>query len=130
MRAGTALSLTELGNVPQAHEHEWRGVEARDPIILPRTIVKWYHVHREGVPVPPALDAEAQAVLIDGATGGAWTPEYGLHFAMLHASTAHASLMGQLRPSQATPAPCRVTELRPSPNGQLTWRSWNTATGP
>ncbi len=96
MTAGTTLSLAELGNVPQTYRHEWRVAAAREPILLPHTIFKWYHVHREGVPVPPALDVEAQGVLIDAAMGGAWTPEYGLNFAMLHVSTAHAFVIASV----------------------------------
>jgi hypothetical protein len=86
-------SLANLGNVPHTYKHEWRVATPREPIILPNTIFKWYHVHRQGVPVPPEMDAEAQAILIDAATNSPWTPEYGLNFAMLHVSTAHAFLI-------------------------------------
>jgi hypothetical protein len=87
------ISLTELGNVPSSYRHEWRVAESLEAIVLPHTIFKWYHVRREGVPVTAELDAEAQSLLIEAATGGAWTPEYGLNFAMLHVSTAHAFLI-------------------------------------
>jgi hypothetical protein len=89
----TPLNLANLGNVPATYTHEWRVATPREPIILPHTIFKWYHVHRTGQPVPPDLDAEAQAVLIDAATNSPWTAEYGLNFAMLHVSTAHAFLI-------------------------------------
>ncbi len=88
-----ALSLAAFGNVPASYQHEWRVATALDAIVLPQAIFKWYHVHRQGVPVPAALDAEARAVLIDAAQAGKWTPEYGLNFAMLHVSTAHAFLI-------------------------------------
>jgi hypothetical protein len=88
-----ALSLSHLGNVPPTYQHEWRVAEALAPIILPQTIFKWYHVRRAGVPIPADLDAEARAVLGGAATAGAWTPEYGLNFALLHVSTAHAFLI-------------------------------------
>jgi hypothetical protein len=87
------LSLAALGNVPPSYRHEWRVATALEAIVLPHTVFKWYHVHREGVPVPSALDAEARAVLLDAALGGAWTAAYGLNFAMLHVSTAHAFLI-------------------------------------
>lgn len=88
-----ALSLDNFGNVPPAYRHEWRIAEALAPIVLPQTVFKWYHVRREGVPVSADLDAEARAVLIAAATAGVWTPEYGLNFALLHVSTAHAFLI-------------------------------------
>lgn len=91
--APATLALAKLGNLPQSYRHEWRVAAAQEPIILPQAIFKWYHVHRAGVPVLPALDAEAQRTLIDAATNGAWTMEYGLNFAMLHVSTAHAFLI-------------------------------------
>ena len=94
MTAATdTLSLAALGNVPASYRHEWRVATALVPIVLPHTVFKWYHVHREGVPVAAVLDAEARALLIDAALGGAWSPEYGLNFALLHVSTAHAFLI-------------------------------------
>lgn len=86
-------ALDHLGNVPAAYAHEWKVATALDPIVLPHTVFKWYHVHSAGVPVPAGLDAAARAVLIDAATGGAWTPEYGLNFAQLHVASRHAFLI-------------------------------------
>lgn len=89
----TTLPLSDLGNVPTAYMHEWRVTEPRELLVLPGTIFKWYHVHRDGVPIPDAMDAEARTVIADAITRGAWNPEYGLNFALLHVSTAHAFLI-------------------------------------
>jgi hypothetical protein len=89
----STLSLDHLGNVPSAYRHEWKVAEAIDVIVLPQTIFKWYHVHAEGVPVSAELDAEARAVLIEAATGGVWTHEYGLNIAQLHVASRHAFLI-------------------------------------
>ena len=88
-----ARLLDQLGNVPASYTHEWRVAEPHAPIVLPHTIYKWYHVHREGVVVPDAIDAEARALLAADAIGGAWNAEYGLNFALLHLSTAQAFLI-------------------------------------
>ena len=61
--------------------------------MLPGAIFKWYHVHREEVTISTEMDAEARAVIADAAAGGNWSPEYGLNFALLHLSTAHAFLI-------------------------------------
>jgi hypothetical protein len=87
------LLLDHLGNVPPGYRHEWRVAEPHEPVVLPRTIFKWYHVHREGVVVPDEMDAEARALIVKDAAGGAWTAEYGLNFALLHLSTAQAFLI-------------------------------------
>ena len=86
-------SLTALGNVPAAYQHEARVAVALEPISLPGALCKWYHVHRVGVPVPAELDAQARAVLVEAATSGGWKQSYGLNFALLHQSTAHAFLI-------------------------------------
>jgi hypothetical protein len=86
-------SLADLGNVPQSYRHEWRVVTPHAPIVLPDAIFKWYQVHREGVPVSEAMDAEARAVIADAMANTAWDPSYGLNFAMLHVSTAGAFLI-------------------------------------
>lgn len=86
-------TLDHLGNIPPTYVHEWRVAKAGEPIILPQTIFKWYHVHREGTPISAALDTEAQSTLAGAATCGEWTPEYGLNLALLHISTAHAFLI-------------------------------------
>lgn len=86
-------SFKELGHVPPAYQHEWRVAAPQDPIVLPQAIFKWYHVHREGSAVPAELDAEARGIIIEAMTGGAWDPSYGLNFALLHLSTAHAFLI-------------------------------------
>lgn len=88
-----AAPISALGNVPSAYRHEWRVATPRDPIVLPRTIFKWYHVHREGHAVPNEMDAEARAIITEAEIGGAWDPSYGLNFALLHLSTAHAFLI-------------------------------------
>ena len=88
-----ARSLAHLGNVPASYRHEWRVAEPHEPIVLPHAIYKWYHVHREGVAVPDEMDAEARTLIVEDATQGAWTAEYGLNFALLHISTAHAFLI-------------------------------------
>ena len=87
------LDLKELGNVPAAYAHEWRVATPRDPLMLPRTVFKWYHVHREGSPVPGDIDADARMLIADAMSGGAWDPSYGMNFALLHVSTAHAFLI-------------------------------------
>ena len=87
-----AISLSELGNVPSTYQHEWRVATPRTPIGVSGGIFKWYHVHRDGVTVPDALDAEARRVITDGAASG-WNLQYGLNFALLHLSTTHAFLI-------------------------------------
>src|SRR6476469_9646326 len=87
------LSLSELGNVPLTYTHEWRVAEPHEPLVLPGAIFKWYHVHREGVAIPAAMDAEARAIVTDALAAGHWTPEYGLNFALIHLSTTHAFLI-------------------------------------
>lgn len=86
-------SLSDLGNVPTAYVHEWRVAEPMESLVLPGAIFKWYHVHREEIMIPAEMDAEARAVIADAATRGAWDPEYGLNFALLHLSTTHAFLI-------------------------------------
>jgi len=86
-------SFSDLGNVPKAYMHEWRVAEPRGALVLPGAIFKWYHVHREDVTIPAAMDAEARAVIIDAMAGGDWNPEYGLNFALIHLSTTHAFLI-------------------------------------
>ncbi len=86
-------SLDGLGNVPMAYVHEWRVAEPRESLVLPGTVFKWYHVRREGVVVPAAMDAEARAVIADAMAGGAWDAAYGLNVALLHLSTTHAFLI-------------------------------------
>ncbi len=90
---GAVASLSHLGNVPRSYEHEWRVATPRAPIALPNSIFKWYHVHREGSIVPDIMDAAAQAVIAGAMADGAWDPSYGLNFALLHLSTAHAFLI-------------------------------------
>ncbi len=89
----TAPALSELGNVPASYEHEWRIATPLVPIVLSQAVFKWYHVHREGSPVPDAMDAEARCVITEAMADGAWDPSYGLNFALLHLSTAHAFLI-------------------------------------
>ena len=64
------LSLSELGNVPLTYTHEWRVAEPHEPLVLPGAIFKWYHVHREGVAIPAAMDAEARAIVTDALAAG------------------------------------------------------------
>lgn len=93
---GEAVSadlLDRLGNVPSAYQHEWRVVSPAAPLVKPTSIFKWYHVHREGQPVAPELDAEGRQVITEALAGGAWNPSYGLNFAILHVSTTHAFLL-------------------------------------
>jgi hypothetical protein len=88
-----SLSLRDWGNVSSTYQHEWRVAEPREPLVLPGGVFKWYHVHREGMPVPIELDAEARVTLLEAATSGGWDLEYGLNFAMLHLSTAQAFII-------------------------------------
>lgn len=85
--------LARLGNVPAAYRHEWREVSPQPPLVLPNAIFKWYHVHREGMPVDPALDAEAREEIARSLAAGAWDPSYGLNIAILHVSTTGAYLL-------------------------------------
>ena len=91
--ARSALSLTNLGNVPPGYRHEWRVATPQAPLVLPNAVFKWYHVHREGAAVSDDLDAEARAVIAEAMAAGAWDLSYGLDFALLHLSTAHAFLI-------------------------------------
>lgn len=86
-------SLSELGNVPSSYEHEWRVAEPKESIVLPVAIFKWYHVHRQGVPVAAQLDADARALISREAVSDDWDLSYGLNFALLHESTTHAFLI-------------------------------------
>jgi hypothetical protein len=87
-----ARALGAFGNVPLTYTHEWRVAEPREPLVLPGAVFKWYHVHRTGVSIPDAMDAEARAE-IAAAAAGAWAMEYGLNFALIHLSTTHAFLI-------------------------------------
>ena len=89
----SAPILAHLGNVPRTYDHEWRVASPREPLLLPVAIFKWYHVHREGSIVPEEMDADARRVIAEAMAAGAWNPSYGLHFALLHQSTAHAFLI-------------------------------------
>lgn len=91
--AAAIADLANLGQVPAAYRHEWRVVAPRAPLVLPNAIFKWSHVHRDGVPVPEPLDAAARAVVAGAMAEGDWDPSYGLNFAILHVSTAHAFLL-------------------------------------
>jgi hypothetical protein len=85
--------LAGLGNVAGSYRHEWRVVTPAEPLILPQSIFKWYHVHRDGMPVPPAIDTEARAVVAEALAATAWDPSYGLNIAILHVSTTGAYLL-------------------------------------
>lgn len=85
--------LTELGAVPSTYRHEWRVATPQVPLIRPNAVFEWYHVHREGVSIPQAMDDEGRAVIAEAMAGGAWDPSYGLNFALLHLSTTHAFLI-------------------------------------
>jgi hypothetical protein len=89
----TTLDLTDFGNIPADYRHEARVAVPLEPLVLPGTVCKWYHVHRVGVPVPATLDAQARCVLAEAAPSGAWTLSYGLNVALLHQSTTHAFLI-------------------------------------
>ncbi len=91
--AVSSAALGELGNVPASYRHEWRVVAPQEPLVLPNAIFKLYHVHREGIPVDTALDAEARAVISEAIAAGAWDPSYGLNIAILHVSTTGAYLL-------------------------------------
>jgi hypothetical protein len=82
-----------LGNVPPVYRHEYRVVTPAEPLVLPRSVFKWYHVHRVSEPVPPEIDVEARAVTSEAMATGAWDPSYGLNIAILHVSTTHAFLL-------------------------------------
>jgi hypothetical protein len=88
-----SLSLATFGNLPAAYTHEWRVAEPKEPLVLPNAVFKWYHVHRDGVAIPDAMEAEARTEIADAMARGAWTPEYGLNFALIHLSTTHAFLL-------------------------------------
>jgi hypothetical protein len=87
-----SISLSALGNLPEAYQHEWRVATPRQPIVVSGGIFKWYHVHRQGVGVCDELDERARRVIVDGAASG-WDLSYGLNFALLHVSTTHAFLL-------------------------------------
>ena len=107
------FTLDDLGNVPATYAHEWRVAEPRLPLVLPGTIFKWYHVHRDGVTIPDEMDTEARSIVTDAA-GGNWDPEYGLNFALLHLSTAQAFLIaGVWRGHQEMWERLYVKELAP-----------------
>jgi hypothetical protein len=94
--ANTAIAsevFDQLGNVPESYRHEWRVVSPAEPLVLPNAIFKWYHVHREGLPVAPELDAEARAVVAEALSATSWDPSYGLNIAILHVSTTGAYLL-------------------------------------
>ena len=111
----TELILNDLGNVPSSYRHEWRVATPRDALVLPGAIFKWYHAHREGVPVPAELDAEARATIAEAMAGGAWDPSYGLNFALLHVSTTRAFLIaGVWRGHQELWERIYAKELSPS----------------
>ncbi len=115
----TARPLSKLGDVPATYQHEWRVATPQAPIVLPETIFKWYHVHREGIAVHDDMDAEARTVIADAMAAGAWDPSYGLNFALLHLSTAHAFLItGICRGHQELWARHYVKEL--ATNGPFT----------
>jgi hypothetical protein len=93
MTAATTLALDAFGNVPSDYTHEARVAKPLAPLALPGAVCKWYHVHRNGEPVPDALDAAARALLVEMATSGDWNLSYGLNFALLHQSTTGAYLI-------------------------------------
>lgn len=88
----SASLLHELGNVPVSYVHEWRVVTPQEPLVLSDAIFKWYHVHRQGVTIPLAIDAEARNA-VEEALAGPWDASYGLNFAILHLSTTAAYLL-------------------------------------
>lgn len=92
-QSAPGLRLAGLGNVPMSYVHEWRVAQPQEPILLAGAILKWYHVRRRSTAISPELDTEAKLVLVAAATGGGWSQEYGLNFALLHQSTTHAFLI-------------------------------------
>ncbi len=95
MRTETQTPLAHLGEVPETYRHEWRHARAAAPLVLPGSVFKWYHLHREGDSVPPALDAEARRCVTDAVAAGDWGDRgvgHGLNFAVLHYSTTMANL--------------------------------------
>jgi hypothetical protein len=85
------LSLSALGKVPADYEHEWRLATPREPIVVPGGVFKWYHVHRDDVPVPDELDDAARRLIERDAAG--WDLSYGLNFALIHQSVSWAYLI-------------------------------------
>lgn len=87
----TSESLDHLGIIPDGYQHEWRRATPQAPIVVPGSVFKWYHVHRDGDTIVAAVDVAARRLIIDEA--GAWNLEYGLNFALLHQSVARAFLI-------------------------------------
>lgn len=87
------VSLSHLGRVPADYVHEWRVGEPLEPLVTPRAVFKWYQVRRDGVLVPPELEAEARALVTAAAAGDDFDVSYGLNFVVLHQSTQHAFLL-------------------------------------
>ena len=87
------ITLDALGNVPQSYRHEWRVATPQQPLLAPGALFKWYQIHREGSPVPEAWDEEARQTIAAALAQGAWTPSYGLNFAILHVTPSHAYLL-------------------------------------
>jgi hypothetical protein len=90
---GLEIPWSEFGNVPPQYQHEWRVATPAPPLVVPNAVFKWTQVHREGVPVPDAIEAEARQTAVEAAASGAWDLSYGLNFAILHVSTEHAFLL-------------------------------------
>lgn len=94
MATGTvAADLSRLGNLEGEYRHEWRTATPGEPLVVAGGVFKWSVVHRDGVPVPIALDAEARQLVAAAAVAEGWNLEYGLNFALLHVSTRQAFLI-------------------------------------
>lgn len=89
----TPEKLANLGNVPATYRHEWRETTSQEPLLLPESIFKWYHVHRASTPVPTDIEEEARELVAEAMATSGWDSSYGLNFAMLHVSTEHAFLL-------------------------------------
>lgn len=87
----TSELLEQIGNVPEAYQHEWRTASPQDAIVVPGGVFKWYHVHRDKSVIAENVDRVARELIVDGAKQ--WDLAYGLNFALLHQSVAWAFLI-------------------------------------
>lgn len=85
--------LTAFGTIPDTYRHHDRRVIPAEPLVLPGAILKWYYLAPQDESVPPDLDEAARQQITTEASGGHIVPDYGLGFAILHASHPLAYLI-------------------------------------
>jgi hypothetical protein len=76
--------LAELGTMPEGYGHYAKQVSPAAGLALPGGYLKWYDIHREDAPLPPATREQARDFLRGEASAGRLDLRGELGFVLLH----------------------------------------------